>query len=51
MFKFNTLINAKDFADKATKTLMIVLGDDNKYWVVSFKDALKLVKAGYELAE
>jgi hypothetical protein len=30
---------------------MVMLGDNNKYWVVCFSDAQKLFKAGYEIAE
>ncbi len=51
MFKFNTLVNAKDFVNRAIKIWMIVLGDDELFWVVTPAQAAKLVKQGYELAD
>ena len=51
VFKFNNLLNAKDFADRAIKSMTILLGDGGKYWVVSLSMGEELVKSGYELAE
>lgn len=50
VFKFNNLAVAKDFADRARKSMVIFLGDDGKYWVVSLGLGEELVKSGYELA-
>lgn len=50
MFKFNALSAAKSFSDRAEKIMAIILGDDNKYWVVTPKQANELIKQGYELA-
>jgi hypothetical protein len=43
--------NAKDLANRATKSVVILLGDDGKYWVVSLGLGEELAKSGYELAE
>lgn len=51
MFKFNTLAAAQGFTAKAVKAMMIVLGDDNKFWVVSMRDGSKLEKQGYEIVK
>ena len=50
MFKFNTLIAATSFVNRANKIWMIVLGDDELLWVVTPAKAAQLVKQGYELA-
>lgn len=42
---------AWSFADRSLKAHMVILGDDERYWVVTFAEAAKLVRAGYELAE
>ena len=49
-FRFSNFTNAKDFANRATKSMAILLGDDGKYWVVSLGLGEELVKSGYELA-
>lgn len=51
VFKFNNLLNAKDLAGRAKKSIVILLGDDGRYWVVSLSLGEELVKSGYELAE
>ena len=51
VFKFNNLLNAKTFANRATKSMVILLGDDERYWVVSLSMGEELIKSGYELAE
>jgi hypothetical protein len=48
--KFNNLDRAESWANHATKMQMIILGDDNKYWVVCMRDGERLLKAGYEVA-
>jgi hypothetical protein len=50
VFKFNNLLNAKDFADRTVKSMVILLGDDGKYWVVTLGLGEELVKSGYEVA-
>ena len=49
--KLSKLESAKRWADNCIKAHMVILGDDGKYWVVSFADAQRLVKQGYELAK
>jgi hypothetical protein len=51
IFKFNTFGRAKGFTDHATKIMMIILGDDMLFWVVTPAHATRLVSQGYELAE
>jgi hypothetical protein len=51
IFKFGKLANARSFADRARKPMVIILGDDQVFWVVSFSLGEELVKSGYELAE
>jgi len=51
IFKFINLSNAKNLADRAKKSMAILLGDDGRYWVVSLGLGEKLMKAGYEMAE
>jgi hypothetical protein len=51
IFKFGKLANARSFADRARKPVVIVLGDDQLFWVVSLALGEELVKSGYELAE
>jgi hypothetical protein len=50
IYKFSELSVARGFADRATKTMMIVLGDDARFWVVFPADGERLIKAGYEYA-
>ena len=51
IFKFNHLANARSFADRARKPMVIVLGDDQLFWVVPLALGEELVKSGYELAK
>jgi hypothetical protein len=51
IYKFNTLGAAKSFAYHAPKIWMIIMGDDELFWVVTPAHAERLVKQGYELAE
>jgi hypothetical protein len=51
ILKFANLANARSFADRTKKPMVIVLGDDGHYWVVSLSLGNELVRAGYELAE
>ena len=41
---------AFNLADRAFKPMMVLLGDDDRYWVVRMSDAERLLRAGYEVA-
>lgn len=41
---------AEAFVNRAVVTYMIVLGDDQNFWVVCPSDAERLIKAGYEVS-
>ena len=49
-YKFNSLKNAESFRNRMTKTALIILGDDGKYWVACGRDADQLMKQGYQVA-
>jgi len=49
--KFNALETAQTFAGRAKRKMMVLLGDDEKFWVVAASVAERLVAAGYEYAE
>jgi hypothetical protein len=51
VYKFTDRNTAISFANHATKIMMIVLGDDDKFWVCTPADAARLVKQGYEYAD
>jgi len=48
--KFNSLALANNFANNAIKSMAVMMGDDNRFWVVTMADASRLEKAGYEWA-
>lgn len=54
-YRFTSLANAQSFAERALKSLWIVLGECDadsetyEYWVVSPAVAERLTRAGYEL--
>jgi len=48
--KFNTLAMAESFCNRTVKIMMIVLGDDGLFWVVTPAAASRLTRQGYELA-
>ena len=50
MFKFNTLAMAESFTARAKKIMLIMLGDDELFWVVTPRHAAQLEKQGYEYA-
>jgi hypothetical protein len=51
IFKFNSLGAARDFTEHAIRRCWtIILGDDELFWVVTFRHAAKLVSQGYEEA-
>lgn len=50
IWKFNKLSNAIGWKNHSVKMAMIILGDDNKFWVVTPAIAEQLINSGYELA-
>jgi hypothetical protein len=50
IFKFNNLSTAITFTYRAAKMKMIILGDDELFWVVTPAAAERLVRRGYEYA-
>ena len=51
IFKFGNLVNARNFADRTIKPMVIMLGDDMRFWVVTLGLGEQLMKSGYEAAE
>jgi hypothetical protein len=51
--KFTTLSNAKNFINRCVKPgkWSIIMGDDMKYWIVTNREAARLVKLGYEMID
>jgi hypothetical protein len=49
-FKFNTLAMAESFTARTRKIMLIMLGDDDLFWVVTPRHAAQLEKLGYEYA-
>lgn len=47
--KFNSLSLAQSFSNNTTKMSAIILGDDDKYWVVTMAKMEQLINAGYEV--
>lgn len=48
--EFNTLGNAQSYADRAAKLHLVMLGDNDKFYVATGRMAGRLAKAGYEYA-
>jgi hypothetical protein len=49
-FKFSTYATADSFRNRCVKIMMIVMGDDNMFWVVTPAHGEKLTRQGYEYA-
>lgn len=49
ILKYTHEYQARRVVENASKMMMIVLGDDEKYWVVTPATAARLEKAGYEI--
>jgi len=49
IFKFVELRYARSFAERAVKIMLIVHGDDMRFWVVTPADATRLQRVGYEI--
>lgn len=50
MFRFKSVQAAYRWADNAVKAEMVIMGDDNRFWVVTMATAEKLIRAGFEIA-
>ena len=50
IYRFLAAERAFSFADHAVKPMMVLLGDDERYWVVRMADAERLLRAGFEAA-
>ena len=48
--KFNVRSLAFNFSYHAEKSSAVILGDDQKYWVVTLANMERALKQGYELA-
>jgi len=49
--KFIRLSTATSYSNRADVANAIVLGDDNRYWVVTLAKMERLLSEGYELAD
>jgi hypothetical protein len=49
-FEFTDRGNALSFADRCLKMQMVILGDNERFWVVSMADGEYLIRNGYEAA-
>jgi hypothetical protein len=49
--KFNSLATAESFCEHTVKMSAIILGDDEKFWVVNLRVFEQLLKAGYSRAD
>lgn len=49
-FEFNQLGTARNFAARCHKPHMIILGDNELFWVVTLAEAARLLRKGYEMA-
>jgi len=48
---FQSMEAAVRCAERCIKLHVVMLGDNNKFWVVCFADAQRLFKNGYEIAK
>ncbi len=49
MKKFSSEALARSYSNGTIKMTAIILGDDNKFWVVSLAKMEQLLKSGYEV--
>lgn len=49
--RFQDASLAWSFADRGLKPQLVILGDDERYWVVSMAEGESLLRAGHEAAE
>jgi hypothetical protein len=50
MFKFTSLASAISFTHHAEKLMLILMGDDERFWVTTPARAERLHQQGYEYA-
>ncbi|AYO30613.1 hypothetical protein D2962_08245 [Biomaibacter acetigenes] len=50
-YKFKSREKAFSFANRCIKSMAVMMGDDERFWVVTLTDAARLEKAGYEWAK
>lgn len=48
MYKFTNLQTAINFSNRCDKPMGIILGDDERYWVVTLAQMERLIADGYE---
>jgi len=50
VYRFHELANAIGFSQRCVRSMMIILGDDEMFWVVTPAKGCKLIEQGYEEA-
>lgn len=50
IYKFSSLALAQSFANRATKLMLVLQGDDDKFWVSTSAVTERLNREGYEYA-
>lgn len=48
--EFQSYASANSFSIRTIKASAVILGDNNRFWVVTFATMERLLKSGYELA-
>lgn len=48
--KYNSLNSALNVASRCKKLMMVVLGDDGLFWLVTPAEAERMQRAGYQIA-
>lgn len=48
--RFNSFRAASGFSAKTLKPSAIILGDDDRFWVVNLATMERMIRAGYEIA-
>jgi len=48
--QFQSYANAQSFSNRTIKATAIILGDNNRFWVVTLATMETLLNSGYELA-
>lgn len=49
VYRFRSEAAARSFRDRAADTMLIMLGDDGRYWVAMPATAARLERAGHEI--
>jgi hypothetical protein len=50
LYRFSNLNAAQGMTERSQRPMFVMLGDDDKFWVVSGRIAQQLEKLGYEFA-